>query len=239
MGGRFFFKVTSVATLSFAAIMATGTTAAAQTGSRVNITGAAVVGNQPGSNGANLLIDFLAGSPEPITSGTPTGNTSATQIINGVFAANGIIPGTQGVIQDLVATPTTFTPLPLNNFMTLGAYTFTLTSAPAGNTFGPISLVPVGTGTAALFGVNGILTGPGLGGQSFNYSGVFTAQFAGRSPTQVFNDINGGQNLPVAFSAEFTVGTAISTVPEPSTYALMGLGLATLGLVARRRRLNA
>ena len=238
MNRTFFLKATAVATLSIAAVAATSSTAVAQTGSRVNITGSALVGNQPGSNGANLLIDFLVGSPEPITAGTPNGTATATQIINGVFASNGIVSGTQGNILDLVASPSGFVGLPIANFMTLGGYTFSLTSAPNGSTFGPVSLFDIGTGTAATFGVNGLLTGPGLGGNAYFYTGIFTAQFAGRNPTQVFNDINNGQNLPVGFSAEFTVG-ANSIVPEPSTYALLATGIGALGVVARRRRQQA
>lgn len=237
MKGSFLLKVTSVATLSFAAVMATSTTAEAQTGSRLNFTGSAQVRDQPGSMGANLLIDFLAGSPEPTIAGTPTGTVTATQSITGVFAApGGIVPGTQGTIMDLVSTSSNFTPLPMANFLTMGGYTFSLTSTPPGSTFGPITLSPLGEGTLASFGVRGIVTGPGLGGMQYNYTGIFSAQFANQTPAQVFNSINTGSTLPVSFSAEFAVGTV---VPEPSTYALMGLGLAALGLVARRRRLNA
>jgi hypothetical protein len=34
----------------------------------------------------------------------------------------------------------------------------------------------------------------------------------------------------------FTVGAAVAAVPEPSTYAMMGLGLGLLGFAARRRK---
>ena len=235
MNRTFFLKATAVATLSFAAVTATSATAAAQTGSRVNVTGSANVGNQPGSGGANLLVDFLFGSPEPTIAGTPNGTVTATQVINGVFSGPGaIVSGTQGNILDLVASQTNVIGLPIANFMTLGGYTFSVTSSPGGNTFGPISLFDVGTGTAATFGVNGVVTGPGLA-NPYLYTGIFTAQFAGRSPSQVFNDINTGTNLPVGFSAEFTIG-ANTVVPEPSTYALLATGIGALGMVARRRR---
>ncbi len=40
----------------------------------------------------------------------------------------------------------------------------------------------------------------------------------------------------VQYAFELTPNTAITVVPEPGTYALMGLGLAGLALVARRRK---
>ena len=81
--------------------------------------------------------------------------------------------------------------------------------------------------------MSGFVTGGTYGTAQVAYTGVFTAQFAGQSPSTVFNAINSGGTLPVAFSAEFNV------VPEPSTYALLATGIAGLGLVARRRRQQA
>ncbi len=226
MHRTFFLKATAVATLSIAAVAATGTTAEAQ---RLNFNGAANVQNQPGSAGANLLIDFLAGATEPTIAGTPTGNVFATPTIQPPFSAT-IMPGTNGVIQDLVASSSNFIGLPVSSFLTIGGYSFSLTNAPSGNTFGPISLFDIGTGTLATFGVRGFVTGGAYGTQQVAYQGAFTAQFAGQRPGDVFNAINSGGTLPVAFSAEFNV------VPEPSTYALLATGIGALGVVARRRR---
>ena len=226
MHRTFFLKATAVATLSIAAGAATGTTAAAQ---RLNFNGAANVQNQPGSAGENLLIDFLAGATEPTIAGTPTGNVFATPTIQAPFSLT-IASGTNGEIRDLVASSMGFTGLPMASFLTIGGYTFTLESAPNGNTFGPVSLFDVGTGTVATFGVRGVVTGGAYGAAPVAYQGAFTAQFAGRRPGEVFNAINAGGTLPVAFSAEFAV------VPEPSTYALLATGIGALGVVARRRR---
>jgi hypothetical protein len=233
MYGTHFFKATMVATLAFGAVAATSTTADAQ---RLNFNGAANVLNQPGSGGANLLVDFLAGSPEPILAGTPTGTVFATPTISGPFATT-IVPGTQGVIQDLVASSGGFLGLPVSPFLTIGGFTFTIMSAPAGNTFGPVSLFDIGSGTVATFGVRGMVTGGAFGTTGAEYTGVFSSQFSGLNPSQVFNAINSGGTLPVAFSAEFNVMSSV--VPEPSTYALLATGIAGLGLIARRRRQQA
>jgi hypothetical protein len=224
---RFFSKATAVAALSFVAF---ATTAQAQ--DRLNFNGSARVADQPGSGGANLLIDFLAGVPEPITPGTPTGNVFAVPTITAGFMP-GITNGTAGTIQDLVISSSGVVGLPVNNFLVMGGYTFSVTGAPAGTTFGPITLVDVGTGTNAFFGVSGTVTGGNFGATSRSYQGVFTAQFAGLTPAQVFNTINTGGSFPVAFSAEFVVA---SVVPEPSTYALMATGIGMLGVFAHRRR---
>ena len=228
MNRTFFLKATAVATLSIAAVAATSATADAQ---RLNFGGSANVSNQPG-NPNNLLIDFLFGVPEPVTPGTPTGTVFATPTIQMPFSPS-IVPGTSGTIQDLVANAGGFVGLPIANFLTIGGYTFSLASSPTGNTFGPISLFDNGTGTTATFGVRGFVTGGAYGTEQVGYNGVFTAQFAGKTPEDVFNAINSGGTLPVAFSAEFNV------VPEPSTYALLATGIGALGVVARRRRQQA
>lgn len=48
-------------------------------------------------------------------------------------------------------------------------------------------------------------------------------------------DVDGPNPNPFGFMMDTDLGT-FSTVPEPSTYALMGFGLAALGFVSRRRR---
>lgn len=44
--------------------------------------------------------------------------------------------------------------------------------------------------------------------------------------------------MPQDFGSQGAFTMQTSTVPEPSTYALMGLGLAVVGLASRRRRSN-
>ena len=227
-----FVQAAAIATRSLGAALAP---ASAEALRRMNVTGSANLMNQPGSGGANLLVDFLFGSPEPTTGGTPTGTVTAVPTISGVFSPL-VTVGSQGTIQDLVVSSTAFVGTPVSNFLTIGGYTFSLTGGPSGNSFGPISLFNIGTGTVASFGVNGVVTGGAFGTSGQAYQGVFTAQFSGLTPDQVFNTINtGGALNAVSFSAEFTVGV----IPEPSTYALLASGLGALGLVARRRRNQA
>lgn len=229
MSRSFAVQAAVVGTLAVGAMLAPMSVEAQE--SHLNFTGNASLYDAPGSGGANLFIDFLtAGGVQ----GPPTGTITAIETIDGVFDPE-ITEGTTGTITDLTVSPAGVVGLPVSPFVVIGGYTFTLNSAPQGNTFGPISLVDTGAGTSAYFGVFGTVTGGDFGATTRNFTGLFTAQFAGMSPEEVFNQVNSGGTLPVSFSANFVIEDA-AVVPEPSTYLLLGTGLGALGLVGLRRR---
>lgn len=86
------------------------------------------------------------------------------------------------------------------------------------------------TGTAATFGVFGNVRENGV--VSGTTAGTFTAQFTGLNPSQVLAAALAGAQT--AYSANFNL--TVSTVPEPQTSAMVGLGLIGIGLLSRRRR---
>lgn len=223
-----FVRAATVATLSFGAVA----TAQAQN-TVLNFNGSANIQDpNPAPNAGNtLLLDFLLNGT---TAGATPGTVRAVEQTDLIGVTSGV---TQGAITDMTVDGSGFVGTP-QTFVTIGGYTFTLTGSDnsTGNTFGPISLFQQGRNTFATFNVNGTVAGPGLNAGS-TFFGSFSTQFNNITPNALFSRIDRGVITNASFSATFNI--AQNVVPEPSTYALMGSGVAMLGFFARRRRTQA
>jgi hypothetical protein len=225
-------KATLFGALAFGALTAAPQTVEAQ--DLLNFTGSAELRDAPGSGGTQLLIDFLTGGS---VDGPPTGTVQAIETISGTFDPE-ITPGTVGTITDLTVGAGGVVGTPVDPFLTIGGYTFTLDDAPLADpgpfNFGPITLVGTSFGTVGFFNVSGTVTGGDFGMTERMFTGLFTAQFIGDTPAEVFGQVNTGGTLPVSFSAEFEVQD-MQVIPEPSTYLLVASGMAVIGMIGRRR----
>ena len=252
---KFVVQAVSMAAFSAAALTATSTMASAQE-NRINFQGTLNVTPIPlVPNAPDLSIDFLSGALG-FAGQTIAGGTTGTLDVSAGLGIFSVVPIglNNATIADLRINSTglgaPFTTLQLNQppstspFLVAGGFQFfatefvNQTSTATGIAFGPILLTSLGTSTVGSVAVRGFVQGNGLTGTGNRFDGGLTTIFASSTPLQVFNTVNdGGTFTRRAVGVEFDV--KMNVVPEPSTYALMGIGLAALGMVARRRRLYA
>jgi hypothetical protein len=227
---------------SFALVAATSAVQAQQSGtvsftSGIQVTSTDANGSlQPG--GCCVLLDFLTGAG---AAGLSTGEVRVLGASSGFFGP--LTDGQTGTISDLVVGPVNTTVLTAPIFLQVGGYTFSGATFAPGNV-GSILLEATANGTRATMNINGTVAGPGIAGPA-NFFGILTTQFTALygangellinrpTPEQLFAYVDAGNVLRTSTSMEVSA----TIVPEPSTYALMGLGLAGMAFFARRRRL--
>jgi len=90
----------------------------------------------------------------------------------------------------------------------------------------PFLLISQGASTAISLTTLGVLTDTGNGSTSL-YSGLFTTQEA-FTTAAIATIIDGGGSLTNTYSATLT------TIPEPATVALLGLGVVLIGIGRKR-----
>ena len=208
--------LTRFATKSLTLLVAGATVAAAPAGAQVAISG-------------NTLGCFGTGcTPTSSTSSFTIGGTGETISVAGTTFSGETNPVTNGFtvgnFGTLVLTPAPTNTTPNTSFVTPFTLLFQLTT-------------PGGASTASSsFTVTGFVgNSNGQGTRDISYTG-FTTPFTFSNGAGTIA-VDGGQIgvSPTTISGRVTA-TASSTVPEPSTYALLAMGFVGLaGAVARRR----
>ena len=69
----------------------------------------------------------------------------------------------------------------------------------------------------------------------FSFSGLGAGSYVLRITGDVTSDWFGWNNSAVGYEGSVTVRTTASAVPEPATFALLGAGLAAIGVMRRRK----
>ena len=86
----------------------------------------------------------------------------------------------------------------------------------------------------ASFQLRGTVTGPG--GTTSDFFGVIATSFPTMSFQEALQTVEATGIDGIRYTARFTALAASSTVPEPSTWALVATGLCVVGAAGARRR---
>jgi hypothetical protein len=97
----------------------------------------------------------------------------------------------------------------------------------------PFLFISQGASTAMAFTINGVVTDTG-NSSTAPYTGLFSSTF-GFTTAAIAATIHGGGSITSTYSATLTLGPGTgSTVPEPSTLAILSIGSVLIGITRRR-----
>lgn len=179
-------------------------------------------------------LAFVLGATLALGIGQANASVVFSGTTDGCFGSTSCTPTTNAATQNLQFAGGSFTDIPLGS-VNLGSFTL----GPNGNTY------------SGSFVLNVLFSAPAIGTQTFdatlngtingNGSGPLTITFA--NGTQTFDNglytlTVGDLSLTGKSTTELT-GTIAAAVPEPSTWAMMILGLFGLGFMAYRRKQNS
>lgn len=176
------------------------------------------------TTGAGTLVTYTGGAP--LVSGVPGMILDVPASPPPLVVDFMTFPATPNLHFDLVA----LGPGPAN---TTCNNTFDPNAAPCSVAGTPYQLQSSASGTSLTIAAQG--TARDAAGSS-PWVGVFTTQFAGRTPLAVQQNLLAGGQETSTESGDFTLTVQPTAIPEPTTLLLVGSGVIGTAIGLRRRR---
>lgn len=206
----------------------------------------------------------LANNCNPPPNATKTYGEFATLNAGNTGVFNTLFPVfSNGSVQDMSGNLADANYIPIGasstqNYLSFVAqpnWTFSLTSLEAGNIAGaPYTLTQVGSNVSATISMNGVACDAGLTGavnvcdaadDKTNWTGIFSAQYTNTTIAAIISTLLGPDNIGgtaddgVLDNNTWSATIEATKIPEPASLAIVGLALAGVAGVARRRSRQA